>query len=69
MTWRIEDVVDGAVLNLSTGIHHEHLVRDPGNDTQVVGDQDDRRLRALLDSLEDVEDLRRDLREALDAIG
>src|SRR5947208_3628718 len=46
MTWRIEDVVDGAMLHLSTGIHHEHLVRDAGNHSQVVRDQDDRGLRA-----------------------
>ena len=53
----VEDVVDGADLGLPPGVHHHDAVGHSRDDAQVVGDEKDRRVRAVLDALEDIEDL------------
>ena len=47
-------------LDLPARVHHHHPVGDAGDDAEVVGDQQDRRARAVLDALEHVEHLRLD---------
>ncbi len=56
----VEDLVDGADLHLPAGVHHQHAVGDAGDDAEVVRDQHDRRLGAVLDALEHLEHLRLD---------
>ena len=55
--WVLEDVVDVADLGAAARVEHAHPSRETGDDTEVVGDEDDRGLRHLLHLLDDLEDL------------
>ena len=54
----LEQRVDVAALDRPTGVHHLHPVDDAGDDTEIVGDEHDRRAQLVLDALHDLEDLR-----------
>ena len=55
-----EQVVDGRLLGLSPGVHHEDAVRDVRDDAEVVCDQDDRSAETLPDVAHQIEDPRLD---------
>ena len=42
----VEDLLGGAHLHLTAGVHHHHLVGQAGHHAEVVGDEDDRRSRS-----------------------
>ncbi len=44
-------------LHTAPAVHHQHVVRDVGDDAEVVGDEDDRGAGLLLELLEQVHDL------------
>ena len=48
----------GAVLDRAAGVHDQDVVGHLGDDAEVVGDHDDRRVELALEVLEQVEDLR-----------
>ena len=54
----VEDVVDRPELGLSACVHHHHPVGDSGNNSEIVGDEKDRRVGPLLDAFEELQDLR-----------
>ena len=47
-----------AVLHRPAGVHHEHVVGDLGDHSEVVRDQDDRRAELALQRAQQLEDLR-----------
>ena len=53
-----EDFLARAVLDRAAGVHDQDVVGHLGHHTQVVGDDDDRRVELALQVLEQVEDLR-----------
>ena len=57
MARRGKEGVDGCALDAAAGVEHDDPVGEPGDHAEVVGDEQDRRARALADPLEHVEDL------------
>src|SRR5829696_8928246 len=57
---RREQLVHGRLLDLASGVHHEHAVGNVGDDAEVVRDEDDRRPQARADVPHQVEDPRLD---------
>src|SRR5215212_11802919 len=53
----VEDLVEGPRLDDPAGIHHPDLVRDVGDDAEVVGDEDDRHPQFALKPLDQAQDL------------
>ena len=53
-----EDLVDRSLLRDSAGVHDDDVVGDLGDDAEVVGDHDDRRVELLLELQHQVQDLR-----------
>ncbi len=54
----VEQLVDGTALDDPPRVHHLDAVSDPGDDAQVVGDEDDRRAQLSLHPLDHLQDLR-----------
>src|SRR5258706_15748342 len=52
-----EDVVDGPLLDDLAGVHDDDVVDHLGDNPEVVGDQQERRARPVLDRLQELEDL------------
>jgi hypothetical protein len=52
-----EQLGQAARLHQPAGVHHRHPVGQPGHHAEVVGDEDDRRPRALLHAAKDVQHL------------
>src|SRR5579859_5281237 len=57
MFWPQEDIIDVGDLNGSACIHHHHAFCDASDNTEIVRDQQDRRLCPFLDPLEHIEHL------------
>jgi hypothetical protein len=58
LAWRSEDRVDRALFDDVAGIHHQHALRELGDDAEVVRDQYDRHAEFALQSQQQIEDLR-----------
>ena len=56
----VEDLVHGPVLHRAPAVHDHDLVRDLGDDAEVVGDEDDAGVVLRLHLAHDVDDLRLD---------
>jgi hypothetical protein len=52
--WVIEDVSNTAVLNYATGIHHCNPITHLGDDAEVVGDENYRKVRIFLDVFQEL---------------
>ena len=55
-----EDLLDRALLDLASGVHHHHALAHLGHHAEVVRDQHDRRAEPVLQVAHQVEDLRLD---------
>jgi len=60
MLWLSEDVGDGARFHDLTAIDDDDLIRDIGDDAEIMGDDQDRHVELLLQLLEELQDLRLD---------
>src|SRR5262245_37265335 len=50
----VEHVLRGAALDTLTRVHHDHIVTGLGDDTEIVGDDDDRRMELALQILHEL---------------
>src|SRR5690348_17248091 len=60
MLRRLEERLHRRALDDLAGIHHHHLLRELGDDTEVVSDEHDRGAARRAELAEEVEDLRLD---------
>ena len=54
----VEHITGRAVFHGTSGIHHQHLIADTGDHTQVMGDHNNRRVELILQLIEQRHDLR-----------
>ena len=54
----VEDLLDAALFDGAPAVHHHDPVGQFGDDAEVVGDHDDRRIELLLQVPQQIEDLR-----------
>ena len=54
----VEDVARLTIFHRASGVHHQHLIADPGDDAEIVGNHNDRRIELALELIKQCHYLR-----------
>ena len=54
----IENIARFAIFHCTASVHHQHLIADPGDDAEIVGDHDNRGVKLTLQFVQQRHDLR-----------